>query len=349
MKPAMPTIVHGDARALPLPDESVDLIVTSPPYWPLRSYADGGEHYDGQIGSEDTPAAFLDELIACTAEWARVLKPTGSMWVNLGDKYAANRRGPDGSSSWLSNGSQHRNTRAPWRVPGAPQKSLLLLPHRYAIRCVDDLGLICRQDQVWSKPTAMPESVTDRTRRSHEYVFHLVKQQRYYADIDEVREPHTGGSHEAGRNAAVTSWQSGEGKRHRTGRTDKALFHPKGRTPGSVWTIASQALNVPDELGIDHFAAFPMELPRRAILGWCPPDGVVLDPFGGTGTTALVATMLGRRGISVDLSADYCRLATWRAFEPKERARAAGLDPDDVAKVAAQLPGQLDLLDGAAS
>lgn len=336
----LPVLLRGDARALPLADASVDLVVTSPPYWALRSYTDGGEHYAGQIGSEPTPAEFLDQLVACTREWMRVLKPQGSMWINLGDKYASNRRGGDGSSSWLSNGSQHRNTAAPWRVTGAPPKSLLLLPHRYAIRCVDELGLILRQDQVWSKPTALPESVTDRTRRSHEYVFHLVKQPVYYADIDRVRVPHTGGSHEAGRRAAVTSWESGNGARHRTGRTDKALFHPLGRTPGSVWDIASQALNAPDELGVDHYAAFPMELPRRAILGWCPTDCTVLDPFGGTGTTALVAAMLGRRGISLDRSADYQRLARWRCADPKERARAAGADP---ARVRSQAPGQIGL------
>ncbi len=137
--------------------------------------------------------------------------------------------------------------------------------------------------------------------------------------------------------------------------------NPRGRVPGSVWEIATQPLKVPDHIvharcchgmprpgcedGVDHYAAFPMEWPRRLIAGWCPPHGVVLDPFGGTGTTALVATMLGRTGISVDLSADYGRLAQWRANDAKERARAAGTDPSKAVVVA---PEQADLFGGAA-
>ncbi|MEK9724720.1 MAG: site-specific DNA-methyltransferase, partial [Rhodospirillaceae bacterium] len=138
------SLVRGDAVSLPLADESVDLIVTSPPYFALRSYTDGGEHYDGQIGSEDTPAAFLEALWAVTAECKRVLKPSGSMWVNLGDKYG--------------------------------DKSLMGLPWRYAIGCIDNLGLILRAEVVWSKPNGLPESVTDRVRRSHEQWFMFTKE-----------------------------------------------------------------------------------------------------------------------------------------------------------------------------
>lgn len=119
-----------------------------------------------------------------------------------------------------------------------------------------------------------------------------------------------------------------------------------GKLPGSVWEIPTQPLRAPEHLEVDHFAAFPMEWPRRLIKGWCPPDGVVLDPFGGTGTTALVATMLGRTGISVDLSADYGRLAAWRSSDPKERARAAG---NDASKAVVVAPEQADLFGGIAS
>lgn len=381
MKPPMPTILRGDARQLPLPDASVDLVVTSPPYFNLRAYQDGGQAYDGQIGAEATPREFVDALIECTREWMRVLKPPGSLFVNLGDKY-----GPD--------------------------KSLLDLPWRYSIRCVDELGLIKRAEIVWSKPSAMPESVTDRVRRSHEVFLHLTMQSQYFSSVDEIREPHAPDTLRPSK-AGATAMNARNVNLPRGGATAYVGPNPLGRLPGSVWEISTQPLKVPADLGVDHFAAFPTAWPRRIIQGWSPqevciecgegrrpvvdkgerqqaghggkdvgdarrlgagrlsgenstlrtiatraitgyacacPDtsaastpGVVLDPFSGTGTTALVAAMLGRRGIGVDLSADYCRLAQWRASDPKERARAAGLDPDAVAKVAPRNDAQFDL------
>lgn len=287
-------IIRADARDLPLADGSVDLVITSPPYFALRSYQDGGEHYDGQIGSEPTPAEFLDALLEVTRECMRVLKPSGSMFVNLGDKYSGSGPGPgqagfgkDGSNVKSAYGAREHQGRMP--VTTVPAKSLIGMPWRYALRCIDDLGLILRAEIIWSKPNGMPESVTDRARRAHEQWFHFTKLPRYFAAIDEVREP---------------------------GNAD-----PRGRLPGSVWDVAIQPLKVPAELGIDHFAAFPVAWPLRLIKGWCPTDGVVLDPFGGTGTTALAAHALGRHGISVDLSADYCRLAEWRTSDPKEYAK----------------------------
>jgi DNA modification methylase len=211
-------------------------------------------------------------------------------------------------------------------------KSLIGVPWRYALRCIDDLGLVLRAEIVWSKANGMPESATDRVRRSHETWFHLTREPHYYAAVDEIREPPSGYAR-----------PNGTGREPRGGQKARKMLdtvNPLGRVPGSVWEIATQPLNAPTSLGVDHFAAFPMEWPRRLIKGWCPPDGVVLDPFGGTGTTALVATMLGRRGVSVDLSADYGRLAAWRCADPKERARAAGTDP---AKVVAIDPDQADL------
>jgi DNA modification methylase len=414
----MPTILRGHAQVLDLPAASVDLIVTSPPYFGLRSYQDGGEHYDGQIGSEATPREFIAALVECTREWMRVLKPTGSIFVNLGDKYNSaasgqnllgkKERDPAGRSGTKRYAGSRGNLTA-----DTPQKSLLLLPERYRIACVDELGLIARAVIVWDKPNSMPESVTDRVRRSHEDWVHLTKTPRYFAAVDEIREPH---AHPAQVARDLARGRPTAGSKRNADRGDLGASNfggnPLGKLPGSVWEIATQPLKVPAELGIDHFAAFPMEWPRRLVLGWSPrevctvcgegrrpvvqagttghdnnddpgrrrstmalqgsefyafraanprtisgyacacPDtsapstpGVVLDPFGGTGTTALVATMLGRTGISVDLSADYCRLAEWRASDPKERARAAGLDPDAVAQVHHQLPGQESLLD----
>jgi SAM-dependent methyltransferase len=431
------TIIRGDAAHLPLPDSSVDLIVTSPPYFGLRSYSDGGEHYAGQIGAEPTPAAYIAALLDCTREWVRVLKPSGSLFVNLGDKYSqrvatrpsSHQDGlfpgrPELAKDWKRDRAaglaRMPNQNVTDAATGAyvPEKSLMLLPQRYAIGCVDQVGLILRAEIIWSKPNGLPESVQDRVRRSHEQWFHLVKSPRYYSAVDAIREPHEGPwkSPGSGRPAAAVGPQARNGhsqwERTRDER-DATVRHALGKLPGSVWTVATQPLKVPASLGVNHFAAFPMEWPRRLILGWSPPgictgcgdgrrlvalreigpdaqgrqgtyhggdrgrlgharerkmfDGlavrtitgyacacdqptaptrpaVVLDPFGGTGTTALVADVLGRHGISVDMSADYCRLARWRTTDPRQRDRADGRKPRPVRKPRLQVPGQLTLI-----
>ena len=420
-------LIRANARNLPIADSSVDLIVTSPPYFGLRSYQDGGEHYAGQLGDEATPAEFIDSLIECTREMVRVLKPSGSIWINLGDKYSSGGRG----SYDLDPGRREVSASRP--RDGARPKALLGIPWRYAIRCIDDLGLILRAEVIWSKPNGLPESVTDRVRRSHETWFHFTLSPRYYSAVDEVREAHQHASTTPGRRDGarfgthLDRTHTADGSRHTDG-------HPLGKLPGSVWTIPTEPLRVPDELGVDHFAAYPTEFPRRIITGWSPrgvcvecgegrrpvvasvgldmsrpqarrahelateaglteehfdallsvgvsdtgrgratqngtgkntakvyaladhartalggyareyllrrptgftyacacPEptapttpGVVLDPFGGTGTTALCADVLGRHGISVDMSADYLRIAQWRTTDPKQRAKAA--------------------------
>jgi len=287
-------LVQADAVQLPVADDTVDLVVTSPPYFALRSYRDDGEHYDGQIGSEATPAEFLDALWAVTAECVRVLKPSGSLWVNLGDKYAAGHGGssterggvtirkrssfgatprerpdlPDPPASWGRRDATGRNV-----VPGFRPKSLMGMPWRYAIGCIDDLGLILRAEVVWSKPNGLPESVTDRVRRSHEQWFHFTLEPRYFSALDEIREPSAGHNPLGASNA-----RSSTSKRHaKRGSGDGHSWptpydNPLGKLPGSVWSIPSEPLKVPDELGVDHFAAFPQEWPRRLILGWCPAE-----------------------------------------------------------------------------
>jgi DNA modification methylase len=281
------SLIRGDATSIPLADDSVDLVVTSPPYFALRSYTDGGEAYDGQIGSEATPQAFLEALWAVTAECRRVLKPSGSMFVNLGDKYAAGHGGsstenggvtirkrssfaavpktrddlPNPPGSWGEREATGRNV-----VPGFRPKTLMGMPWRYAIGCIDQLGLILRAEIIWSKPNGLPESVTDRVRRSHEQWFHFTREPRYFSAVDEVREAQmmTGGQDFRSPNA------SGNGVKHRSMSADESLYNPLGKLPGSVWTIPTEPLRVPDHLGVDHFAAFPSEWPRRLILGWSP-------------------------------------------------------------------------------
>jgi DNA modification methylase len=406
-------IIRGNALDLPLADDSVDLCITSPPYFGLRSYQDGGAHYESQIGSEATPAGFVDALIAATREMVRVVKPSGSIWVNLGDKYAGGGgqwdkdERPDPHKLRAASGSIGTGG----KTYGLRPKSLIGVPWRYALRCIDDLGLILRAEVIWSKPNGLPESVTDRVRRSHETWFHFTLNPRYYSAVDEIREESKPGQSPAALSFNRNGRETAPGQTvapHRIGREDQGL-NPLGKLPGSVWTIPTQPLTVPPHLGVDHFAAFPMEWPRRIVTGWSPREvctvcgegrrpvaaqtdsayaaerarvranktkrtereeglgdvfggvggrtntegfglisngvvkpsyaitgyacacphptapatpGIVLDPFGGTGTTALVAHALSRHGITVDMSADYCRLARWRTSDPKELARA---------------------------
>ena len=267
-------LIRGDATSVPLADDSVDLVVTSPPYFALRSYTDGGEHYAGQIGSEATPQAFLDALWAVTAECRRVLKPSGSMFVNLGDSYSrGSRTTVDGTTDKRRQGDS--------RVPPCrdiPAKSLMMLPQRYAIGCIDQLGLIARAEIIWAKPNGLPESVTDRVRRSHEQWFHFTKEPRYFSAVDEVREEYSERVQDrqtyAGRDDVTPSKDRGDRGDGNPARGILGFGHrgasPLGKLPGSVWTIPTEPLRVPDHIGVDHFAAFPSEWPRRIILGWSP-------------------------------------------------------------------------------
>lgn len=340
------SLVRADATRLPLAGESVDLVVTSPPYFGLRSYQDDGEHYEGQIGSEATPDDFLEALWTVTSECVRVLKPSGSIFVNLGDKYAGsgghNNAGISEKSTLRGNGhvggvgaagpTKIKATRrsAPdayskATIGGARPKSLMGLPWRYAIGCIDRLGLILRAELIWSKPNGLPESAKDRHHRKHEQWFHFTREGSYFSDIDAIREPHDEHT------LYCAQWEADQGgytrqrvNGHRQdggNNTASNPPHPLGKIPGSVCMVATEPLVVPGWLDVDHFAAFPTEWPRRLILGWSPPGGVVLDPFGGTGTTAAVANALGRRGVHVDLSADYLRLARWRLSDEALRSK----------------------------
>jgi DNA modification methylase len=559
--PGKAIVLRANALDLPLSDESVDLICTSPPFLNLRSYQDAGEHYANQIGT-GTLEKMLHDLWEATTEMKRVLKPSGSIFVELGDSYSGSGgAGGDYNTGGLKDGQPK------WRPQKThvPTKSLHLTPHRYAIGCIDQLGLILRAELVWNRPNGLPESVTDRVRRSHSIWFHFTKSPRYFAAVDEIREEHSaatldrnryargrsqngGGSAESmlghdysrrddlgdmttnslgklpgsvwtikqeevdwigtvglcrrckrlriagngsgGETSVVTGRSTSQPQRtdleESTGSTESpmssgldqsppaspstisaetraASIRPTSKSlpgkstsneqprseltahrdmsspqktsvsttvhefarlvsggvcecdigptsvPGSVWSIPTEPLKVPAHLGVDHFAAFPTEFPRRLILGWSPSGicvecgegrrpvvdrepseweqrkaagepmrhglngaaasgagnfkpleatitgyscacdvgweraasgpndnsaargntgrpppptipAIVLDPFGGTGTSALVAKTLGRIGISVDLSHDYSRLAVWRTSKHSVKA-----------------------------
>lgn len=308
--------IEGLAR---LPDESVNCIVTSPPYWGLRDYG-----VDGQIGLEPTLAEFLDRLVAVFRECRRVLAKDGTMWVNMGDAYWSNpTRGASGPDNRGNNkGGYDRRKRG--LGDGFKDKSLMGQPWRLALALQDD-GWFLRSEIIWSKPSAMPESAKDRPTKSHETIFLFAKSKRYWYDALAIAEPCV----EAGcpRDQPMKSfggWATGPGshcviehnmpgsyKGSRHGRKDGPGQDRRSGTPtgGSdmrnartVWQIATTPYSKA------HFATFPPELPRRCIAAGCPPGGVVLDPFAGSGTTLAVALSLGRRAIGIELNPEYCDL-----------------------------------------
>ena len=275
-------VFHADAstKLQSFPAALVDTIVTSPPYYRQRDYS--GE---GQLGLEETPEAYIEKLVAVFGECRRVLKASGSLWLVLGDKYL------DGRQLGL-----------PWRVALALQAE----------------GWILRSDIIWHKPNAMPSAVKTRPTTDHEYVFFLTASPDYYYDADAIREPHVtfteksrmrggrkhffqrGGTPEQGKNEGNPNLHDG--------RWDQA-FHPKGRNKRTVWSIPLSKFRDA------HFAVFPEPLVETCILAGCPEDGVVLDPFLGSGTTAVVAKRLGRRYIGIDCVAEYCEMARRRLRE----------------------------------
>ena len=272
-------VLCGDAltTAKKLPDASIDTIVTSPPYFQQRDYGS-----DQQIGQEISPAGYVERLAELFTELKRVVKPTGSAWVVIGDKYV--------KGELLG---------MPWRVCFA----------------LKDAGWVLRSDCIWHKPSAMPSSVKTRPTTDHEYIFFFSNSKDYYYDADAIREPHVtfsekskmkggrqhfgkrGGTPEAGKN-------SGDNNLH-DGRWDQA-FHPKGRNKRTVWSISLSKFRKA------HFAVYPESLVANCIKATCPADGVVLDPFSGAGTTAVAAKNLDRKYVMLDCNEEYCEIARER-------------------------------------
>ena len=214
------------------------------PYFALRSYQDAGGHYSGQIGSEETPQAWLEAMWECTREWCRVLKDSGSLFVNLGDKYSGGSSGDRNTGFNIRWGNspgrlkQERSQTASRAVPGMQPKTLLGLPWRYALGCIDQLGLILRAEIIWQKVNGLPESVSDRVRRSHEQWFHFTLNPRYYSAVDNIREPHLLGANGAtfGGKKANSGARIGSGER-RYGNNTYDETNPLGKLPPSVWTV----------------------------------------------------------------------------------------------------------------
>ena len=303
-------ILQGDCRDVlaTLPDGSVNCVVTSPPYFGLRDYG-----VDGQIGLEPTPEAFVAELVAVFREVRRVLRDDGTLWLNLGDSYASQPSwGRDAGTSSLDGRKQGRkggqsSDRAAW---GLKPKDLVGIPWRVAFALQAD-GWYLRQDIIWAKPNPMPESVQDRCTKAHEYVFLLSKSPRYHYDADAIREDAVC-EKLPGRGMTDTRENYGAGNGGNSGlaalrnRLNDQGENDKTRNARSVWSIATQPFSEA------HFATFPPELAERCIKAGCPEGGTVLDPFGGAGTTGLVADRLQRNAILIELNPDYAAMAKRR-------------------------------------
>ena len=336
----MQQIIQGDClEVLPtLPAESVHCCVTSPPYFGLRDYG-----HDGQIGLESTPDEYVAKLVEVFREVRRVLRDDGTVWLNLGDSYA--NKCCDSSSVGGFTGERIRSgkkgimdSRPRDIPPGLKPKDLIGIPWRVAFALQAD-GWYLRQDLIWHKPNPMPESVTDRCTKAHEYIFLLSKSARYFYDAKAVKERATSidedGNHVwTGRPVS----EMGKPQHHEMREADPSkrslgLGEVKGapglrscgysddgkRNRRSVWTVATKPYSGA------HFAVYPPELIRPCIRAGCPEGGTVLDPFNGSGTTGAVATQENRQYIGIELNPEYIALA-----ENRIKAEVLPLFPQEV-------------------
>lgn len=336
----------GDALTVlrSMPDEFASCVVTSPPYWGLRDYG-----VSGQIGLERTPEDYVSKLVEVFREVKRVLADDGTLWLNLGDSYNAYNGGA-GPGSKLS---QTQSAQRPQLSTGyglqdktLKPKDLIGIPWRVAFALPAD-GWYLRADIIWHKPNPMPESVTDRPTKAHEYLFLLAKSQKYFYDRHAILEPlRTAESENYPARAKILGRGQQDYNSARVGDRDKSGGFPpsyngssftKGKTaephanvgqgprnehPGrnkrSVWTLST--CPTPDA----HFATYPLELPETCILAGCPVDGVVLDPFAGAGTTGLAALKNGRRFVGIELNPDYIAIAHSRTQSKMPLLAATG-------------------------
>jgi len=326
-------IICGDALAVlrTIPDETVNTCITSPPYFGLRNYG-----VEGQIGLETSPEEYISRLVDIFREVRRVLRSDGTLWVNIGDSY----NGYKGNAKSDTNGSNYVGFRnQPARVSkygleckNMKPKDLIGIPWQLAFALRTD-GWYLRQDIIWSKPNPMPESVTDRCTKSHEYIFLLSKSLKYYYDNETIKEPvaeATIGRMKRGISDSHKNINGAPGQTPHTmnkprlnmknvqydgqpsnsfhinranGGTDKKY---EKRNKRSVWTVSTKPYKGA------HFATFSIELITPCILAGCPPNGVILDPFVGSGTTAVAALTNNRNYIGIDLNPEYCELARKR-------------------------------------
>ena len=310
-------IINADCREAlrAMPDQSVHCCVTSPPYFGLRDYG-----HAEQIGLEPTPDEFVAAMVAVFREVRRVLRDDGTLWLNLGDSYASSggvgqphrdsaggigNKGTRGQQGYPSAGGGFAR---PNTIGGALKpKDLIGIPWRVAFALQAD-GWYLRQDIIWHKPNPMPESVKDRCTKAHEYIFMLSKGPRYYYDADAVKETAVAAGRVPGNKVPTTKRDASV----ESGAEGKGFFASQQRPVAdtrnrrSVWTVSTKPFSGA------HFATFPPDLIEPCVLAGCPEGGTVLDPFGGAGTTGLVAARHGRNAILCELNPEYAAMARAR-------------------------------------
>lgn len=304
-------IYHGNCLDVikTFPDRSIDCVITSPPYWQLRDYK-----WDGQWGLEHTFQEYLEHLWKMMDEVYRLLKNEGTVWINLGDTYGGGNAGQGGDcGKHTSENPNIKGTRFDNGIKKPLNKCLLLIPHRFAIGCIDR-GWIVRNDIIWAKRNGMPESTTDRFSKKHEYFFFMVKKEKYYFDLDGVRDKQSASTIKR----YDYGWNGNEDRDYINGpqnNMNRYLGDPlkkkeaidRGKNPGDVsdfWDVPTQPSK--DE----HYAAYNGKLIGKPIIAGCPKDGIILDPFCGTATTGCRAIELGRNFIGIEGSEKFVKIGT---------------------------------------
>lgn len=317
------------------PDESVDCVVTSPPYYGLRDYG-----VEGQIGLEDSPEAFVERLVMVFREVKRVLKKDGTCWVNLGDSYCGTGDKGDYKDPKYKDGRNGQSVAKNRSLEGYKAKDLIGIPWMFAFAMRAD-GWYLRQDIIWAKPNPMPESVTDRCVKIHEYIFLFSKSKTYYFDYRAIQEECVDEAYKKREDSEGEERKSSQGYALAGGhRNNSGGFNKKsknteydGQTPNSmhlrrlegekdkvyekrnkrdVWSVNVQPTKEA------HFATYPQKLITPCILAGCRVGGVVLDPFMGSGTTGIVARKLERNFIGIELNPEYRNMAERRIFNEGE-------------------------------
>ena len=304
-------ILCGDALEMlrTLPDNSVHCCITSPPYYALRDY--GAE---GQIGREDTPAQYVARLTDVFSEVRRVLRPGGTLWLNIADTYAAKGKPGESMDPKYPKGRTGQMAEINRKVEGCKAKDMIGIPWMLAF-ALRDSGWYLRSDIIWMKANPMPESCKDRPSRCYEHIFLLTKSRCYYYDAAAIAEPMAASSiarYKRGRIGGKYAEEvPGQGNIQGLNKARSGGYYeddavPTVRNKRDVWQIN------PFPYKGGHFAAFPPKLVETCLLAGCPQDGIVLDPFLGSGTTAAVAKQMGRHYIGIELNPNYCTLAEQR-------------------------------------
>ena len=313
----MNKLICADAAAglKTLPQESVQMCVTSPPYYGLRDYG-----MDGQIGVEQTPREYIDRLVEVFAEVYRVLKPDGTLWLNISDSYAGSGKGP--MSIQVAGNGKNRNLydmksriyEVPKRWENIKPKDMIGIPWKLAF-ALRDFGYYLRSDIIWHKTNCLPESVKDRPSKSYEHIFLLAKSPKYYFDYKAIQEPIkevTAARYKRGRSgkAKYSETKMSQGIDRKTDAVTEETRQYKRKR--DVWEVSTNTFRM-DE----HFAMFPEKLIEPCILAGSKKGDTVLDPFFGSGTTGAVAKRFGREYIGIDLNPRYLEIAEKRIAEGK--------------------------------